>query len=201
MLDCFVDRDFQRRPHWTRQEVAAAHRAILQAKHRVEVKAGLAVIALRHIADQAEDFALLADSDPLVAFSREVEPANLGVAKAPIAVTAAPLTCSLFAKSVMALNASSPWSRTRTKVRSEPTGDGFCFHLLFPERLGPSVRLRLLNLIRLNDVVPPKAVNSHLSDSFIGASCDSIAGRNRPRREAAAPLRLRSRHDGQQHGG
>jgi len=33
MLDCFVDRDFQRRPHWTRQEVAAAHRAILQAKH------------------------------------------------------------------------------------------------------------------------------------------------------------------------
>ena len=201
MLDCFVDRDFQRRPHWTRQEVAAAHRAILQAKHRVEVKAGLAVIALRHIADQAEDFALLADSDPLVAFSREVEPANLSVAKAPIAVTAAPLTCSLFAKSVMALNASSSWSRTRTKVRSEPTGTDFAFISYSRARLGSSVRLRLLNLIGLNDVVPPKAVNSHLSDSFIGASCDSIAGRNPPGEKRLRPLRLRSRHDGQQHGG
>jgi hypothetical protein len=90
--------------------VAAAHRAILQTKHRVEVKAGLAVIALRHIADQAEDFALLVDSDPLVAFSREVEPANLGMRDGTVA-----------------LNASSPWSRTRTKVRFEPTVTDFSF--------------------------------------------------------------------------
>src|SRR5258705_9165309 len=107
MLDCFVDRDFQRRPHWTRQEVAAAHRAILQAKHRVEVKAGLAVIALRHIADQAEDFALLADSDPLVAFSREAEPANLGMRECTDRSHRAAADLLLFAKSVMALNASS----------------------------------------------------------------------------------------------
>jgi hypothetical protein len=107
---------------------------------------------------------LLVDSDPLIAFSREVEPANIGVRDGTDRRHrgAADL---LLAKSVMALNASSTWSRTRTKVRSEPTVTDFSFISYSRARLGSSVRLRLLNLIGLNDVVPAKAVNSHLSDS------------------------------------
>jgi hypothetical protein len=82
---------------------------------------------------------------------------------------------------VMALNASSPWSRTATKVRSEPTVTDLAFISYSRARLGSSVRLRPLNFIALNDVVPAKPVNSHRSESCRWCLLRFHSGHNRPR--------------------
>src|SRR3977135_1531374 len=106
---------------------------------------------------------MLDDMDPIRREHHHVQKyAPSPSTKAPIA--AAPLTRS-FAKSVMALNASSPWSRTATKVRSEPTVTDLAFISYSRAPLGSSARLRPLNFIALNDVVPAKPVNSHRSES------------------------------------
>src|SRR5690349_10222528 len=57
--------------------MAAAQRAVLQAEHGVKMEAGLTVIALRDIAEQAQHLALLADFDRLVYLGHEIEPADL----------------------------------------------------------------------------------------------------------------------------
>ncbi|MDH2356298.1 hypothetical protein QCM80_37425 [Bradyrhizobium sp. SSUT112] len=62
---------------------------MLQAEHSVKMQAGLAVITLRNVAEQAQHLALMVDFDRLVRLGREIEPADLE--KAPIAETEAPV--------------------------------------------------------------------------------------------------------------
>ena len=70
------DGDFERRPHDALQEMAAARRAVLQAEHRMHVQAGLAVVADRDVAQQAQALALLVDLDRAVGLGAQVEPAD-----------------------------------------------------------------------------------------------------------------------------
>ena len=75
----FGDRYFERRLNRTGQEMAAAHGAVLQAKHRMQMKAGFAIITFGDIAHQAQDLALLLHLNWFVFFGGEVEPADLGL--------------------------------------------------------------------------------------------------------------------------
>src|SRR5579863_4914587 len=73
------DGRLQRRPDRTCQKVPASQRTVLQTEHRVQVQAGLSVIALRDVPHQAHDLTLLIDADRLVFLRGQVEPANFGV--------------------------------------------------------------------------------------------------------------------------
>src|SRR5258707_6528881 len=72
------DGDFQRRPHDPAQEMAAARRAVPQAHDGMHVQAGLAVVADRDVAQQAQAFALLVDLDRPVSPGPQIEPADGG---------------------------------------------------------------------------------------------------------------------------
>ena len=68
--------DLERRTDRACDKMAAARRAIGQAENDVNVKAGLAVVADRDVADRAQYLALLSDLDLLVGLLFEVEPAD-----------------------------------------------------------------------------------------------------------------------------
>jgi hypothetical protein len=63
--------------------MTTAERTILQAEHRVQMQAGLAVAALCDVAEQAQNLALLVHLDRLVFFCTEIKPTDLGSRKRP----------------------------------------------------------------------------------------------------------------------
>ena len=57
--------------------MTTAERTILQAEHGVQMQAGLAVVALCDVAEQAQNLALLVHLDRLVFLGGEIKPADL----------------------------------------------------------------------------------------------------------------------------
>src|ERR1700730_19247231 len=64
----FHDCDFKRGSDVTAEKVASPHAAVTKPEHRVEVQACLAVVSLRHVAEQTQYFALLIDGNRLFFF-------------------------------------------------------------------------------------------------------------------------------------
>jgi hypothetical protein len=81
VLSPLGDHDLKRRTHNALEEMATTDTAVLQAENGVKMKAGLAVIALRQIPEQAQDLALLGDGDNPICLGGEIEPADLGLRK------------------------------------------------------------------------------------------------------------------------
>ena len=54
-----------------------ASQGSLETERRVEMKTGLAIVSLRHMAHQAQDFALLVDDDRSVLLGPKIKPADL----------------------------------------------------------------------------------------------------------------------------
>src|SRR3984893_265396 len=58
--------------------MTSPHGAVAKPEYGVEMQAGLAVVALRNVADQAQYFALLIDGNRIVSPGSEIEPTDLG---------------------------------------------------------------------------------------------------------------------------
>src|SRR5918993_373900 len=65
----------ERRAYGSLQQMAATGGTVRKAEHDMHVQAGLAVVSDRHIADGAQDLALLVNPDFLVSLGPDVEPA------------------------------------------------------------------------------------------------------------------------------
>lgn len=72
----FHQRDFQRWPNDAFKQVPASCGSVAQSEHRMDMQAGLAIVAQRDIADRAQHFALFVDRDFAVGLRFQVKPAD-----------------------------------------------------------------------------------------------------------------------------
>ena len=78
MRRSFGNHDFQRWPNLSLQEMAAPRRSVRQSKHRVKMKADLAIFVAPNISEYAQHLALFVDQDATVIFRVEIEPTDRG---------------------------------------------------------------------------------------------------------------------------
>src|ERR1700731_2676448 len=71
--------NFKRRTNGSFQQVPASDRAVTQTEDSVKMKTGFAIIPLRNVTHQTQDFTLLTDGKRLVALCFNIKPANLGM--------------------------------------------------------------------------------------------------------------------------
>jgi hypothetical protein len=116
--------------------MASPHRAIPQSEHGVKMKAGLAIVSLRHISRQAEDLALLADGDRLVGLCREVEPADLGFGEGADCQNRGSANASRIGEFGDRLEGLFVLIQNKHKGPLCAAGDGFRFHEMLPKKSG-----------------------------------------------------------------
>src|SRR5476649_689843 len=72
----FDDRHLERGPHDAFQEMAAAHRPVLEPEHGMHMKARLAVVASGDVTQKTQAFALVLDLDRAIGLVLEIEPTD-----------------------------------------------------------------------------------------------------------------------------
>jgi len=88
--------------------VTSPHAAIAKSEYRVEMQAGLAVVSLRYVPEQAQYFALFVDGNRIVPLGGEIKPPDLGAFERSDRRDRCRVNCLLIRKAVMAAKASSP---------------------------------------------------------------------------------------------